>query len=131
MKKRPIRRTRSLSKYDLNVLLPIVREGLETKRGKENAVTANQIIAALRAHGLKIDSYSVKMLVHYIRRNDLIVGLMASSVGYYVGSCEQDLIGYEESLRRREESLRELRLSIQRQRVAAVIKTRQKHADLF
>ena len=107
---------RALSNYELNVLLPILIKGLEMKKGKANAVTSHQIIRAIRKHGLKISMRSVLMLINHIRTNDLIVGLMATSTGYYITSSEEEFINYEDSLLGREKAIRNVRLSIMRQR---------------
>ena len=61
------KRTRNLSNYDLNVLLPILIKGLKTKKGKANAVNGKEIIEGLRSHGLKINSKSMRILINYIR----------------------------------------------------------------
>ena len=122
---------RRLSNYELNVLLPILMKGLEMKKGKTNAVTTNQIIRAMRKHGLKISGRSVCMLINHIRTNDLIVGLMAASSGYYVSNNEQELINYEDSLMDREASIRRVRMSMQRQRRAMRLQMSQKQMQLF
>ncbi|NLZ96259.1 MAG: hypothetical protein GX921_10620 [Bacteroidales bacterium] len=108
--------TQGLSNYDLNVLLPILIKGLKTKKGKANAVNGKQIIERLRNHGLMINTRSMGMLIRYIRTNDLIEGLMASSAGYYISNNEYELANYEASLLGREESIRDMRISMQRQR---------------
>ena len=131
MKKVLKEETRSLSNYELNVLLPILMKGLKTKKGKMNAVTSKKIIDALRNQGLKINYRSVYMLINHIRMNDLIVGLMGSSTGYYIGSNEQDLIDYEVSLLRREEALKKVRMSIKRQRNSMVSLSTLREPQLF
>ena len=110
------REPQGLSNYDLNVLLPILKKGLETKKGEANAVNGKQIIEGLRSHGLKINNRSMHMLINHIRTNDLIEGLMASRAGYYVSNSEHELANYEASLLGRETSIRDVRLSMQRQR---------------
>ena len=118
MKNKLKKRTRNLSNYELNILLPVLIKGLERKKGKANAVNGKEIIEGLRSHGLKVNNESMKILINYIRVNDLIVGLMASTAGYYTSTNEQEIIGYEDSLKSRETSIRELRMSIKRQRRA-------------
>lgn len=122
---------RQLSNYEQNVLLPILIKGLKSKRGKENAVSKNQIMRGLKNHGLKINGTSVTDLVRYIRINDLIVGLMASTNGYYVGSSNQDLVRYEQRLKRHEAALRKVRMCIKRQRELAADKQLVEHSQLF
>lgn len=126
-----VKRSRSLSNYEVNVLLPILMKGLETKKGKENAVTNKQIVQSVRKHGLKINDRSFIMIINYIRMNDLIVGLVGSSTGYYISNNEQDFINYEDSLLGREVALRKVRMTMQRQRRAMFVPVRDKQTQLF
>ena len=116
MKKELKKETRPLTSYDHNVLLPIVLKGLETKKGKINAVTSKQILRGLQSQGLKIQERDVFMLINYIRTNDLVVGLMSTNSGYYITNSEQDFMKYEGRLLGREKEIRKVRLSIIRQR---------------
>ena len=126
-----VKRSRSLSNYEVNVLLPILMKGLEMKKGKENAVTNKQIVHSVRKHGVRINSFSVILLVNHIRTNDLMVGLMATSNGYYVSSSEQELIDYEMNLMCREVALRKVRMSMQRQRRSMFSQRLQRQAHIF
>lgn len=107
---------RSLNSYDLNVLLPILKKGLEKKKGIANAVTAKEIMLGLQSNGLKINMRNIARIINYIRLNDIIVGLMGSSAGYYITDNEQELIKYENRLLSHEASLRNVRMSMKRQR---------------
>ena len=120
-----------LSVYEQNVLLPILINGMEMKRGKTNAVTNKQIVHRLRGHGLKVVERDVCRLINYIRTNDLVEGLVASFFGYYITNSEQELIDYEDSLLGREAAIRKVRMSIQRQRRAMFAKLAQKQTQLF
>lgn len=117
---------RSLSVYEQNVLLPILVKGLEMKKGKANAATGKQIVHGLRSYGLKITDRELSRVINYIRINDLINGLMASNVGYYISNSEEELMDYENSLLIRETSLKKLRKSIEKQRQKMFAPT-QKH----
>ena len=121
----------SLKDYDLNVLLPLLIKGLEQKKEKTNAVTANEIVNGLQRNGLKITKKRVFRLIGYIRMNDLVMGLMASSVGYYITNNEQELIKYEKRLMSREARLKKMRMSVKRQRNSLFNKELQKHTHLF
>ena len=121
----------SLSKYDQNVLLPILMKGLEMKKGKENAVTGKGIVYCLRNAGLSIDERRVCRLINHMRTNDLVVGLMASNRGYYITSNEEELIDYEKILLRREAALKNVRMSMQRQRRSMFVPDREKQPQLF
>ena len=116
MKKRSREVTKRLSVYEQNVLLPILIKGLKMKKGKMNAVANKEIVQGLRDHGVKVTEREVYRLINHIRTNDLVVGLVTSSTGYYITNSERDFIMYEGSLQIREAALKEVRMSIQRQR---------------
>ena len=116
MKRELKRRTRHISNYDYNVLLPILIKGLEMKKGRMNAVTNREIVHALQSHGLKINHADVTSLINHIRTNDLIIGLVATNSGYYTTNSEQDIMNYENTLLGREMEIRKVRMSIERQR---------------
>lgn len=124
---------RPLSNYEQNVLLPILMKGLGMKKGKLNAVTNKQIVHSVRKHGVRISSSSVSLLINHIRTNDLMVGLMATSYGYFVSNSEQELVDYEKSLMSREVALRKVRMSMQRQRktMFAQMAEREAQSQLF
>ena len=131
MKNELMNESRTLSNYELNVLLPILKRGLETKKGKANAVTGRQIIEGLRGHGLKVSPRSLQMVINYIRTNDLVVGLVGSVAGYYITNNELEFIGYEMRLMSREAALRKVRMSITRQRRAIFSQHEERQTQLF
>ena len=128
MKNELKKQTRPLSNYDHNVLLPVLIKGLELKKGKMNAVTGKQILQGLQSQGLKVNERDVFMLINHIRTNDLVVGLISTSAGYYITNSEQDFMNYEDSLMGREKSIRKVRMSIQRQRRSLFSQLSQKNA---
>ena len=123
--------TYQLSAYEQNVLLPILMKALKTKKGKKSAVTNKQIVQSVRKYGLKINETSVIVLINHIRMNDLIAGLMASTVGYYITDNEQELMNYEVTLQKREVALRKVRMSMQRQRQTMFTHYMQKQSQMF
>ena len=131
MKKELKKEKRSLNSYDLNVLLPILKKGLEKKKGIANAVTGKEIMLGLQSNGLKINMRNISRIINYIRLNDLIVGLMGSSAGYYITDNEQELIKYENRLLSHEASLREVRMSMKRQRNSMVSLSTLREPQLF
>ena len=131
MKKELKKQSCRLSVYEQNVLLPILIKGLEMKAGKANAVTNKQIVQSLPGHGLKINYRCVCRLINHIRTNDLVEGLVASSFGYYVTNCERELLNYEDRLLSREKSIKQVRMSMQRQRRTMFAKLGQKQRQLF
>ena len=131
MKKELKKEKQTLNSYDLNVLLPILKKGLEKKKGIANAVTAKEIMLGLQSNGLKINMRNISRIINYIRLNDLIVGLMGSSAGYYITDNEQELIKYENRLLSHEASLREVRMSMKRQRNSMVSLSTLREPQLF
>ena len=109
--------TEPLTEYEEQQLMPPIVRGLMTKRGKNNAVTNNAIIDGLRRNlNLRITSARVRKIINHIRINDIVPCLIATSNGYYIADTEAELREYEESLLGRESAIRQVRLSIARQR---------------
>lgn len=131
MKKELKKEKQTLNSYDLNVLLPILKKGLEKKKGIANAVTGKEIMLGLQSNGLKINMRNISRIINYIRLNDLIVGLMGSSAGYYITDNEQELIKYENRLLSHEASLRNVRMSMKRQRESMTLRSTLKQPQLF
>lgn len=107
--------TAPLTDYETGVLLPLLVKGLQTKLGRENAVTNKHIVNALKGT-CKLNEARVRKIINHIRTNDLVPGLIATSEGYFIATTEAELLEYEESLKGREDAIREVRLSIARQR---------------
>ncbi len=107
--------TEPLSDYERDVLVPVLIRGLIEKVGKARAVTNKYIVQCLKAD-YKITEARVRKVINYIRTKDLVPCLIATSDGYYIAETEQELKDYEDSLLGREEAIRAVRLSINRQR---------------
>jgi hypothetical protein len=121
--------TEPLTEYEEQQLLPQIIRGLSLKVGKENAVTNGAIVRGMKANlNLKTTEPRVRKIINHIRTNDLVPCLIATSQGYYIAESEQELKDYEESLLGREEAIRSVRLSIQRQRT---LKYHHQQQELF
>ena len=131
MKNEMKKQSRPLSNYDHNVLLPVLIKALETKKGKKNAISGKQILQGLQSQKLKINERDVFMLINHIRTNDLVVGLIAASVGYYITNSEHELVKYENTLLVREKTIRKVRKSIIRQRRAMLLQRPPRQTQLF
>jgi hypothetical protein len=107
--------THPLTDYELGVLLPVLVRGLITKLGHDRAVTNGYIVATLKPT-YKISEARVRKIINHIRTHDLVPGLIATSEGYFIAETEAELVEYEESLKGREDAIREVRQSIARQR---------------
>lgn len=109
--------TEPLTEYEETQLLPQIVRGLQLKVGKANAVTNGAIVKGMKANlNLRTTEPRVRKIINHIRVHDLVPCLIATSQGYYIAESEQELKEYEESLLGREEAIRNVRLSIQRQR---------------
>lgn len=107
--------TAPLNDYERNVLLPVLIAGLKTKEGSNMAVTNKHIVKMLKG-SYKITEARVRKIINHIRTNNIIPGLIATSSGYFIANSKVELLDYEESLKGREEAIRQVRLSIENQR---------------
>lgn len=95
--------TEELSEEEMK-LVPAFVAGLKSKIGKKNAITNRQIQKAFQAHErwkIDIPDARVRKIINHIRVNGLVMGLCASSKGYYVASSNQELEDYLEGLKQR------------------------------
>ena len=105
--------TEPLTEYEERTLLPQIVRGLMSKVGKVNAITNSAIVKGMKAN---LNLSLTEARVRKIMCHDLVPCLIATSQGYYIAESEQELKEYEDSLLGREEAIRNVRLSIQRQR---------------
>lgn len=108
--------TQPLNDYERDTLLPLVRWGLSTKRGKENSIASSAIIRKMRERGYKLDGPRLRKIINHIRSNDLIAGLVSTSKGYYVASTAQEIEDYIYSLHGRVEAIQEVIRALSRQK---------------
>ena len=64
-------------------IVPLIVGVLENQIGLERATKCQHIISYLAACGHKVDPGRFRLMVNYIRSNDLVIGLVASQRGYY------------------------------------------------
>jgi len=107
--------TEPLTPYEQEILVPVLCRGLQSKVGKERAVTNKHIVACLKGK-YQIGEARVRKIINHIRINGLVPCLMATSGGYYVATEEAELKEYEDSLLGREQAIRAVRMAITRQR---------------
>ena len=96
--------THELTDYEMSIL-PIIVSGLETKVGKENAITNIEMVKAMKGAGHKLSPPRLRKIIHHIRITGLIERLVATSKGYYVSNDKEELEDYIESLMQRAESI--------------------------
>ena len=105
--------TAELTQKEINCIYFIVR-GLNKKIGREKAVTNERICKGVQYHlGFKITPARMRKIIHYIRINKMVVNLIATSEGYYVATCKEEVIDYIESLTQRIKSIESIRGSFE------------------
>ena len=114
--------TQELNEYELKTLLPVVVRGLETKRGKENAITNKAICEALTEKNYEITGVRLRKLIHHIRANDIIPLLLATSKGYYISTDNTEIENYIQSLKERVNSISFIKNCLQKQYSEKVIR---------
>jgi len=105
-----------LTAYEREVLLPLVAEDLYTRVGRLRMVTSDGIIRRIRGRGYKIDDIRLRKIVSYIRRNDIISGLIASSKGYYIATSGSEMQDHIDSLACRESAIKTVREALEEQK---------------
>lgn len=107
--------TAPLTTEERNILLPFLVSKLRNNVGKNNSVTSTRIIAGFKAAGHTLTSPRLRKLIHHARTEGLLPTLIATSNGYYMALSWTELQDYANSLRGREEAIRNVRLVIESQ----------------
>ncbi len=108
--------TKPLNEHELTVFLPPIIEGLRLKVGKKRAVTNKEIIRGLYINrGITIDGAQVRKVINYVRCNNLVPCLIATSKGYYIAETPQEVDEYIASLQARSKAIQSVVCAMQRQ----------------
>ena len=107
--------TEPLNEYERDTLLPVICRGLVTKVGKAKAITNTAITRAMKSAGYRLTEARVRKIINHIRTHGLVRCLIATSKGYYIATSRQEMEDYIESLRGREQAIRVVRESMERQ----------------
>jgi predicted transcriptional regulator len=67
-------------------ILPQIIKGLNTKKGRKNAITGDKICEAMY-----ISPPRLRKIISYIRVNNLIFGLCSANNGYYIAENLKEL----------------------------------------
>lgn len=109
------KQTKPLTEYERDVLLPVICRGLRTKIGEARAVTNATITKAMRGAGYQLNEARVRKIISHIRTRGLVRWLIATSNGYYIATSVDEMRQYIESLRGREDAIRAVRESMEKQ----------------
>jgi len=99
--------THPLTDYELKTLLPLMIQGFTTKIGKTRAVTNGQICKALKNKGYEVNEPRIRKLVFYIRQQNLVPNLIASSNGYWIATDIKEVDIWINSLQSRIDAINE------------------------
>lgn len=98
-----------LTGAEMALVIPCV-DLLKPALGEHNAITADEL-----AESLGVKPPRVRKIIHYIRTNGLLVGLVAKSRGYYITNDISVLMKYERSLAERINAIEIVRKTVARQ----------------
>jgi len=109
--------TAPLTDYEREDILPRMVYFLSLCNGSENAVKNGAIVKQLREYGCKkVGDARVRKVINHIRIHGLVPCLVASSRGYYVTDDPAELDKFISSLAGREDAIRAVRISMEKQR---------------
>jgi hypothetical protein len=91
-------------------LIPMMVDRFKNKRGIKNIVTAETMTEGIaQAYGVKLKDTRIRKIIQFIRVNNLVPGLIATSRGYYTAETVAEINQWIESLKARESAIREIR----------------------
>jgi hypothetical protein len=91
-------------------LIPMMVDRFKMKRGIEHIVTAETMIAKIHeAFGVKLKDTRIRKIIQFIRVNNMVPGLIATSRGYYTAETIDEINDWIESLKAREAAIRHIR----------------------
>lgn len=107
--------TEPLTDYERNTLLPVICRGLKNKIGEARAITNAAITKAMKGAGYQLNEARVRKIINHIRTTVMVRWLIATSKGYYIATSRQEMEDYIGSLRGREDAIRAVRESMEKQ----------------
>ena len=107
--------TEPLNEYERDTLLPVICRGLATKVGEAKAITNTAITKAMRGAGYQLTEARLRKIINHIRTTGMVKWLIATSKGYYIATSVAEVEDYIGSLRGREDAIRAVRESMERQ----------------
>lgn len=107
--------TEPLTEYERDTLLPVIVRGLINKVGEAKAITNAAITRAMKSAGYQLTEARLRKIINHIRTTGMIRWLIATSKGYYIATSRQEMEDYIVSLRGREDAIRAVRESMERQ----------------
>jgi hypothetical protein len=91
-------------------LIPMMVDRFKMKRGIAHIVTAETMISKINeSFGVKLKDTRIRKMIQFIRVNNLVPGLIATSRGYYTAETIDEINEWIESLKAREFAIRQIR----------------------
>lgn len=79
-----------LTYHEMDLVQRVINS-FQKHHGKENAITATEIKKKMRVFDHNLTSLSLRKIIAYIRREDLVMRLVGDNHGYYI---ETDSMAY-------------------------------------
>ena len=92
-------------------MIPLFVRGFSSKLGKINSITNREIVAKMKKYHPFLTEARVRKIINYIRKKNLVPGLIASSSGYYVTRDPREIERYIVSLSGRIKEIERIRES--------------------
>lgn len=82
-------------------LIPSIKKLLRKAKGPENAITSKMIVEVIseRYPDIRIDDVRIRRIINYMRINQTVKNLLASSRGYFIERDPERVRAYVISLR--------------------------------
>lgn len=97
--------THGLTEEELQLVPKFVNSFTQHHVGKDKAVKAGYIVAVFKKLGVNLSEARVRKIINHIRSHELVHGLMAGKVGYYITNDPEEYEQYVNSLRGRISSM--------------------------
>lgn len=104
-----------LDQYETNTVLPRVISGFLTIAKTGHTITNAKIVALLQKEGIRTTDTRIRKVINHIRTHDLVIGLCASSEGYWVERDPAKFMEYIQSVDGRIESIQNMRNKLYQQ----------------
>ncbi len=102
------------------ILVPLLIDMLKDKQGANKAIISDDLCAMLKFYAnsftkpIEISGARLRKMINYVRTHGLLIGLVASSKGYYITTDPEEIQAYLSSLAGREMAIRRLRIRVER-----------------
>ena len=104
--------TKDLDQYEMKVLLPAMVNGMKTKLGERNAISATDAIKKMKEAGMKISGPRFRKIMHVIRVSGMVKGIVGTSKGYFIANTYDEWTKYLNSINERLTHIKSLRDAI-------------------